>query len=151
MPTEDESIEVLAGLDERDFYNVVSRASSKRNETQEVGRTPPPLNTGRDQFAHWMTRRHLVSDFALEFVVYLPCGAPDREIRLLEVNSLIHLEEADPVQPLDFSPDIDGADFQVSVADITPAQWDAIKGNRLALPPGWQLADQVIVGRKAVG
>ncbi len=40
----------------------------------------------RDKLARWYAQRHYKTDQALHEVVYLPTNAPDREIRLLEVN-----------------------------------------------------------------
>ena len=65
------------------------------------------------------------SDLAIERVVYLPTSTQDDEIRLLEVNRLLHPPDPEAVEPLDFSPD--DLPFKVFVADVTSDQWERIK------------------------
>jgi hypothetical protein len=101
-----------------------------------------PVATGetfdRDQMARWYGQRHLNTDMGVMHVFYLPGNAPPREIRLLEVNSLIS-EMADP-EPIDFGVDIGEANgHTLYVLDITPSQWDAIQQRRMRLPAGWTL------------
>ena len=74
---------------------------------------------------------------------YLPANAPLREVRLLEVNARLAVPSSlGPVEPVDFMPDLDGLDFTLLVADITPEEWEAIRRRQLSLPEGWVLDEQ---------
>lgn len=94
----------------------------------------------RDSMARSYAGRHLKTDPGIKAVYYLPAGAPDREIRLLEVNDLIPEFKDDALQPLDFGVDIGSPDgHTLLVLDVTPAQWERIERQELALPRGWSL------------
>ena len=72
-------------------------------------------------------------------IFHLPTDAPPREVRLLEVNSLIH-ETIWPLEAIDFGVDIDSENAHtLMVLDITPSQWEAVQAGKLALPQGWTL------------
>jgi hypothetical protein len=43
----------------------------------------------RNGMARWYARQHLKTDPGIQVVYYLPEDAPEREIRLLEINDLI--------------------------------------------------------------
>lgn len=95
----------------------------------------------RDSLAEWYAERHVEIDPGVERVIHLPANAPAREIRLLEVNTLI--SEMTPPEPVDFGVDIDGTDgHTLYVLDVTPSQWEAIQSGELDLPAGWSLAGQ---------
>lgn len=95
----------------------------------------------RDDYARWYARRHLDIDDGIERVFYLPTDAPEREIRLLEVNRLI--AETTP-EPIDFGVNASGDDAHtLYVLDVTPSQWRGIEAGELALPAGWSLNDKV--------
>ena len=49
--------------------------------------------------------RHLHTDPGIQEVFYLPDGAPEREIRLIEVNDLIALRDAASIEPIEFGAD----------------------------------------------
>jgi hypothetical protein len=96
----------------------------------------------RDSMARWYADRHLKTDPGILEIHYLPANAPDREVRLLEVNSLIATRTEDPIQPIDFGVDIGAASgHTLLVADVTPEQWSRIKQGRLELPDGWSLKE----------
>ena len=40
-------------------------------------------------------------------------------------------------------PDIDGLDFTLLVADVTPEEWEALRRGELPLPDGWVLDEHV--------
>jgi hypothetical protein len=91
-------------------------------------------------WAHVYARRHRETDPGIREVYYLPTGAQEREIRLLEVNELIAVRESDPLEPIDFGIDRGGANAHTLVVlDVTPAQWEKIKRKELRLPEGWSL------------
>ena len=88
------------------------------------------------------------SDPAIERVVYLPTGAPRDEIRLLEVNRFLNPPDNDLIEPLDFTPEIDGIPFKVFVADVTTDQWERIqRESGTTLPVGWKLEGNQIYPR----
>ncbi len=94
----------------------------------------------REEMARWYARRHLTTDPGIRTVYYLPGGAPEREIRFVEVNDLMAVRENDPLEPIDFGVDVGGADSHtLLVLDVTVAQWDKIRRGELALPDGWTL------------
>ncbi len=89
----------------------------------------------------------LQTDQAIQEVVYLPVNAPEREIRLLEVNGAI--AERAPLEPIDFGVDIGSVEgHSLMVLDVTPGQWKRIESNKLALPQGWLLQDSVSIPRR---
>jgi hypothetical protein len=92
----------------------------------------------RDKLARWYARRHLETDSGVDEIHFLPTNAPAREIRFLEVNRLI--AETTPLEPIDFGVDIGMAEgHTLYVLDVTPAQWAAIRNQKLGLPSGWTL------------
>jgi hypothetical protein len=103
----------------------------------------------RDAMARWYADRHLKTDPGILEVCYLPTNAPDREIRLLEVNELIASREENPVEPIDFGVDIGGEiQHTLFVVDVTPEQWERIQQGRLALPDGWSLQASISFPRR---
>lgn len=93
----------------------------------------------RDEFAHWIGRRHFEIDKGISRILHLPTGAPPDEVRLLEVNELAAIPENAPIEALDFTPDLDGMPYRLVVADVTPRQYEAIQVGTLPLPAGWSL------------
>ncbi len=101
----------------------------------------------RDTLAKWYAARHFKTDSGVEKVFYLPVGAPEREIRLLEVNDLI--SETTPLEPIDFGVDIGGAGAHtLNVLDVTPGQWEGIASARIPLPAGWTLEGIQELGKR---
>lgn len=92
----------------------------------------------RDQLANWYAKRHQKIDDGVDAIFYLPQGALPREVRLLEVNTLI--AEMQPLEAIDFGVGI-GSDLAhtLFVLDVTPTQWQAIRAGSLSLPDGWTL------------
>src|ERR1700730_10705080 len=102
------------------------------------------LQFDRDTMARWYADRHIKTDPGIVEVHYLPTNAPDREIRLVEVNNLIASRSEDSIQPIEFGVDMESeAKHTLFVSDVTPEQWDRIKHGKLALPEGWSLEDSV--------
>lgn len=88
--------------------------------------------------AAWHAQQHIDIDPGVVAVYYLPRGAPERQIRLLEVNDLA--VDLDPLAPLDFGVDPGGPEgHTLLVLDVTPAQWERIRAGQLPLPGGWSL------------
>ena len=144
----DELVDALVQLDPRTFEEVIASAYQQRHGPEEdVSQDRPDSQATPLQFAEWLAKRHLSSDMAIERVVYLPKGAPPDEIRLLEVNRLLHPPDPDNIEPLDFTPDTEPA-FKVFVADVTTDQWERIKQAPDAiLPAEWKLEGNRIFTR----
>ena len=103
----------------------------------------------RDEFARWIALKHLAVDPEIREIHYLPANAPLREVRLLEVNARLAVPSLPgSVEPVDFMPDIDGLDFSLLVADVTPEEWEAIRQRELPLPEGWVLDEQTQAFRR---
>ncbi|MHB1423398.1 MAG: hypothetical protein ACYC3I_09445 [Gemmataceae bacterium] len=108
----------------------------------------PEIQFNRDEMARRYANRHLKTDPGIRAVFYLPTDAPEREIRLIEVNDLIADRDKDPLEPIDFGVDIGGREgHTLMVLDVTPAQWERIKKGELELPKSWSLKDPVFVPR----
>jgi hypothetical protein len=102
------------------------------------------LQFDRDTMARWYADRHLKTDPGIVEVHYLPTNAPDREIRLVEVNNLIASRLENPIEPIDFGVDMGSAtSHTLLVADVTPEQWNRIQHGDLALPDEWSLRNSV--------
>lgn len=147
MPDREELIQALTRLDPAALEEVVTTAYRRRNDTEPGDPARPDCHATPDQFADWLARRHLATDAAIERVVYLPTGAPENEIRLLEVNRFLNQADTQPIEPLDFTPEMD-LPYRVFVADITSDQWDRVQREGDAvLPPGWRFRDNQIIVR----
>jgi len=104
----------------------------------------------RDRIAKSYANRHLKSDPGTVVVYYLPNGAPQREIRLLEVNELMIARDGAPLEALDLGVNVGGAGkHSLLVVDVTPAQWERIRKKELPLPKGWSMDDAVEIRRSA--
>lgn len=104
----------------------------------------------RDSWARTYADRHLQTDTGIRKVIYLPNGAPDREIRLIEVNELLAVREKDPLEPIDFGVDRDSPnEHTVKILDVTPTQWDQVQNQEIPLPSGWSLDGQCVYFRNS--
>ena len=101
----------------------------------------------RAAFAEWLARQHLGFDTRLTEVVYLPAGSPDDQVRLLEVNTGLYPDPGSPIVPTEMTPAVSDLPFRVSVADITPEEWDQIQTNPGLLPTGWRLEGRQTIRR----
>ena len=133
-------VPTLTGLPRHEYAEIIRQVDSQRRQAAEqIARQTRPRNgMTRDEFAAWIARQHFAVDKGLRAIAYLPTGAPDDEVRLLEVNELAHLPEEGAVEAVDFMPDVEGVSFSLMVADVTPRQYDAIRAGNLALPDGWR-------------
>jgi hypothetical protein len=98
----------------------------------------------RDSMARWYAMEHLKTDPGVVAVYYLGDNAPEREIRLVEVNELIADRSDEALEPIDFGVD-SGTDnaHKLLVLDVTPEQWQRIAANELHLPGNWSLVDRL--------
>ena len=102
----------------------------------------------REEMARSYAGRHLKTDPGIRTVYYLPAGAPEREVRFLEINDLMAVRENDPLEPIDFGVDIGGAEpHTLLVLDVTPAQWERVRRRELPLPDGWSLGNAIPFSR----
>ena len=102
----------------------------------------------RDSMASWYATRHLKTDPGIRKVYYLPAGAPEREIRFIEINELIAERNKYPLEPIDFGVDIGGTEgHTLMVLDVTPTQWEKINKKELQLPAGWSLEGAIPFSR----
>ena len=149
MSKRQELVRELAALDDIDWFSVLSEARDQRKDKSEQQATyeEPRPGISRDQFAQWIAYRHYSSDPGIQEVIYLPSGAPEHEIRFIEVNALLTTPQVGRVESVDFSPTIDGLNFRVLVADVTPDEWQRIQDKKLLLPEGWDLKDCRKLGR----
>jgi hypothetical protein len=100
----------------------------------------PESRFNRDEMARRYATRHLKTDTGIRSIYYLKQHAPEREIRLVEINELIADRDKDPLEPIDFGVDVgDEAAHSLLILDVTPSQWEKIRTNELRLPPGWSL------------
>jgi hypothetical protein len=136
-------------LAEEDWFQQLDRYDEAARRRRARASVPePPANSNRDEVAAWVAKKHLLVDSSIREVWYLPSGAPPEEIRLLELNDLLAGPES-RAEAIDFGLDIEGAQFRLSVADITTEQLDRIQQDPSRLPPGWSLDEKRVWRRGA--
>lgn len=98
----------------------------------------------RDVMSKHYAIRHMKTDPGIRAIYYLPTGAHDREIRLVEVNDDIVPRETERFEAIDFGVDIKSDNsHRLLIVDMTPSQWEKVEANELQLPEGWSLTDKV--------
>ena len=98
----------------------------------------------RTTLANWYALEHLKTDPGVDAIFFLPHESPDREIRFVEVNSLIAERTDDTLEPIDFGVNRGLEDeHALLVLDVTPTQWERIQEGSLQLPLGWSLRSAV--------
>lgn len=102
----------------------------------------------RNSMARWYAQEHLRTDPGIASIYYLPTGADEREIRFVEVNTMLGDRTDDALEPIDFGIDT-GSDsaHRLLVVDVTPQQWGRIQARTLTLPLGWSLDDAIHIQR----
>jgi hypothetical protein len=102
----------------------------------------------RDSLARWYSKQHRKTDPGLVAIWYLPQNSPEREIRLVEVNSLLGERIDDFLEPIDFGIDTGTENaHKLMVLDVTPEQWERIEKRDLRLPTDWSLDGALALGR----
>jgi hypothetical protein len=100
----------------------------------------PALKFNRDAMARWYAKQHLTTDPGIESVHYLPTNASQREIRFIEVNTLLADRTDDVLEPIDFGVDRGmDSEHKLLLLDVTPEQWERISSRDLRLPGNWTL------------
>lgn len=103
----------------------------------------------RDGMAKWYAKQHLNTDPGIRAIYYLPKNAPEREIRLIEINELIGDRNDESLEPIDFGVDTGmESEHKLFVLDVTPGQWVKILQKLLKLPQGWSDEGAVQFGTK---
>jgi hypothetical protein len=127
-------------LEEADF---AAKIRKKRNQLEN----PQPGGT-LPQIAEWVAKRHMAADGGIQQVWFLSNGAPEDEIRLLEVSER-YIGESNTITPFDVGLDVNGAKYLLRVADVTNDQLAQVKANpETTLPKGWQLNNATVWGRR---
>lgn len=93
-----------------------------------------------ESWASMYAERHQQTDPGICGIYYLPEGASEREVRLVEVNEVAAIRDEGPLEPIEFGVDQQGDDAHtVKILDVSPDQWEKIKQLKLTLPRGWLL------------
>jgi hypothetical protein len=97
----------------------------------------------KDDIARVLAEAHRSTEPTITLIVRIVGlnEADGREpIKLLEVNT-----EATPsgIWPIAFTPDPPSIPYGSVVVEVTPKEYDDIVANRLSLPSGWTLADEL--------
>ena len=95
--------------------------------------------------ARWYANEHLKTDPGIASIHYLPAKAGEREIRFIEINSLMGERNDEALEPIDFGIDT-GTDsaHKLFVLDVTPDQWKRMMAKALPLPKGWSLKGEIL-------
>lgn len=102
----------------------------------------------RQAWARHYALNHMDVDPGTMQVYFLPDQAPEREIRLVEINDSMVEREAASREALDFGVDVDAdSPARLIVVDLTPGQWTRVTSGELPLPDGWSLDGAVAFGR----
>ena len=101
----------------------------------------------REALAQNYANLHFDVDEGVREIHFLPQGAPPREIRLLEVNSLV--AEIQNPEPIDFGVDMGPDRHVLVVLDITPHQWDLLQKGLQPMPAGWSLKGKKLLKRRS--
>ncbi len=108
-----------------------------------------PLNSATKRaLATRYAESHLQADAKIHEVHYLPDGAPDREIRLVEVKEPASGRDEDALESFHARSDKDCNDHTVRVEDVSVSQWSKIKNGNHAPPNNWGLEGMELVARR---
>jgi hypothetical protein len=132
--------EQAGSLDDRQWRVFLDDLSKARSERGRLTVGDLPRNPNRDEVAAWIAKKHLAVDPGITDVLYLPGKAPEREIRLIEANTLLTALPDEEVTPVDFGLSVEGLNLKLLVLDVTPDQWKEMAEGKSQLPPGWTLA-----------
>jgi hypothetical protein len=133
--------------EEVDWYDYLDDVDNKARQLRQRSPWPEtPKDASRDAVAEWLAKKHFVTDPTIREIWYLPQGAPESEIRFLEVSDRV-LGNEEKVEPFDFGLKELGKHFRVSIADVSGDQLERIRRDPTILPPGW-LIDGNIVRRR---
>lgn len=146
IPMPNEIAEKLETPEWFDYLDEIDTATLHRRQTVAEPKLPPDSTIER--IAEWIANRHLSADASVRQVWYLPSGAPDGEIRLLEVSNRV-AGLAEVPEPIDFAVDVAGKSVTVVVVDVTGEQLARLRNNPSLLPAGWKMENaRLFQGRR---
>jgi hypothetical protein len=150
MPNLNELETELSQMPSRQYSDLIRKVeANRRREVQRHSQErPPQRGMNKEDFSRWIAQQHFDIDKGISRILYLPTGAPEKEVRLLEVNELASIPENAPLEAVDFRPDIDGIDYSLFVVDVTPQQFERVKRGDIPLPKGWSLEKCVDLPRE---
>lgn len=94
----------------------------------------------REHWARYYAEHHHDVDPSVSHVYFLPDNAPEREIRLVEVNDTLPELSDEFLEPIIFGVDRDSDNaHKLAILDVSAGQWEKIRSRQLALPVGWSL------------
>ncbi|MFN7732598.1 MAG: hypothetical protein ACK5OB_11895 [Pirellula sp.] len=100
----------------------------------------PAIQFDRDSMAQWYAKEHFKTDPGVQAIFYLPTNAGDREIRFVEINTLIGDRNDDFLEPVKFGIDTGmETEHKLCVLDVTLEQWERIQRHVLSLPSNWSI------------
>ncbi|WP_459555640.1 hypothetical protein [Lacunimicrobium album] len=102
----------------------------------------------RDKLADFYAKQHLLADPSISDVFYLPNQSPNRDIRLVEINTWAGDSIHQTLEPVDFAVDF-GTELEhtLRVVDVTPAEWQSVLTGELKLPDDWSLDGRIHYGK----
>lgn len=133
-------LEIAERTEEPEWFEYLDEVDAATLHRQR--RAPAPdlqSNSPPERIAEWIAKSHLSADASVRQVWYLPTGAPDGEIRLLEVSNRISGAEDVP-EPMDFGVEVGGKSVKLMVADVTGEQLRRIQSDPNLLPAGWNMS-----------
>lgn len=129
-----------------DFLEQADAAWKIRNA--RIENDDPTKESGRNQIAEWVAKRHMSSDGGIRQIWFLDSGSPADEIRLLEVSER-YTGDGTQIEPIDFGLDIEGKKFKLMVADVSSEHLDQIERDPAkTLPKDWRIEKAIIWGRR---
>jgi hypothetical protein len=120
------------------FLDAIDEVARRRRNRTDV--PDEPAGPGRDQVAEWVARQHLIVDPSVREIWYLPAGASDDVIRLLEVNDHLGGPDGRAQAFQSHTEGPGGIPLRLLVADNSTDQLEEIQQDPLGLlPAGWSL------------
>jgi hypothetical protein len=149
MPTAEDLANQVEQLDDvrwHDFLDLLDEVARRRRERKNSEPDEPEGNS-RDQVAAWLAEKDLIVDSSIREVWYLPEGAPDDEIRFLEINDRFPGSENE-IEPFQSFVDITTPSYRVFTIYATSKQLDQIMKDPALLPAGWSLDGRQVRKRR---
>jgi hypothetical protein len=132
-------VDEIAALPENQYRFFIKELAINRREKYGGKFKESPEDDSRDSVAQWVAHNHMFIDPGIIEVWYLPEGAPENEIRLLEVNAMLNENAHEQTPPVDFGFDEGNLAFRLFVWDVSPTAWKRIQEGEVLLPPGWNV------------
>lgn len=119
-----------------------SRAALRpqRESTKDFIPEPAPAKQTIEDLVRRMVHDHFETEEFVERIIWFKSIAGEEEIHLLEVNS--DTPPSGVVMMLYFGA-TEEIPLPARVADVTPEEWEKIRGREISLPKGWSLNEAV--------